>query len=406
MKQLRSIGLVLMVLSGSFATAAPGGSPGNRNPSRPPSRNGGFFIYDRGVPTLQREQIEADIEFFEGLQFELPLEASAALMRMVDASQTQVISGNQVNRNSLLVQFREIFGAEVQRSGTTVSGRSLLSWLKTRMQYVLPESKRLERDLVDLGRAQYPSSPLPPISQIATASSLPIDPVSATLVMYNAGAALYYTGKSQSRLVGLRVDGHGVVRVLSPRTGIVGIGEGLFKLPKGTPKTSLPARVYRLSTYFHEARHSDGSGRSLGFLHVRCQSGRLAGHHACDNNGNGPYSVGAVVSALFAWNCQALGCTPAEESAIIAETLDSQQRVIKQRSDGWGDPDGVSELNVMKSLSESYGRLCDEFGGPYCETARQYREKYEALLADRGGNRPASSGYSVEIWDAAPERVL
>jgi hypothetical protein len=52
----------------------------------------------------------------------------------------------------------------------------------------------------------------------------------------------------------------------------------------------------RAETLFHEARHSDGHGKTLGFLHAKCPSYHdYAGLPACDLSTNGPYTIGALM---------------------------------------------------------------------------------------------------------------
>lgn len=93
--------------------------------------------------------------------------------------------------------------------------------------------------------------------------------------MTNIGAVLYQTGKDMGDLYSFRMDGIGSVVVKSPRTGILKIGSIYFNELYEDDSMSASSlkfihSLYRMATLFHEARHSDGHGDSLGFFHVKC----------------------------------------------------------------------------------------------------------------------------------------
>lgn len=156
---------------------------------------------------------------------------------------------------------------------------------------------------------------------------------SAKVVMSNMGSALYLGGKTLGIVMGVRMKGIGRIPVTSPRTGVIMVGEGLFydgyfgsDIPKDSPVRS----GFRMATFFHEARHSDGNGKSLGFLHGLCPAGHdYAGLGACDRNLNGPYTVGALVQEHMAANCSS--CSEREREALRVFALESRSRIISQR---------------------------------------------------------------------------
>lgn len=168
-----------------------------------------------------------------------------------------------------------------------------------------------------------------------------------TTVMSNFGFSIYYHGKINGRIMVLNFEeSEGEVRpvyVSSPRVGIIRVGEGLFMSQKGFGDVdSFVNRVYRVVTLFHEARHSDGNGESLGFGHFICPiSHPYAGSHACDGNNNGPYSVGSSVLFEMMKNCQT--CTKREITILKSVFLDRRSRIL---------PANINEI-LIKAYNEN-----------------------------------------------------
>lgn len=156
-------------------------------------------------------------------------------------------------------------------------------------------------------------------------------------VMSNIGTAIYYSGKRSQRLLGLRIKRglfkYRTVEVNSPRVGILQIGEGLFSkkfMDNPKDKDSRVNSIIRLTTLLHEARHSDGAGKNLGFLHIPCPIGHdYAGLKACDFSLNGAYSVGAQAMKEFLKNCD--DCEEDEKEILRLRILENKNRVIKKR---------------------------------------------------------------------------
>jgi hypothetical protein len=162
------------------------------------------------------------------------------------------------------------------------------------------------------------------------------------VVMLNIGTGLYYGGKQSSSVLGMKVSKGFFkkaerVNVESPRTGIIQIGEGLFS-PQLTINSKKPDAIansiFRLGTLFHEARHSDGNGESLGFLHITCPKGHTyEGQAACDENLNGPYMVGALMLAEMTRSCGE-NCTEKETETLKVMIADSLSRVLQTTHKG------------------------------------------------------------------------
>jgi hypothetical protein len=153
------------------------------------------------------------------------------------------------------------------------------------------------------------------------------------VIMSNVGTAIYIAGKSMNETLGLTLDVmkdtfSNIIPVFSPRVGIVKIGRGFLKDNESFyERTSLQKRFFRISSYFHEARHSDGRKKSLGFLHVPCPKYHdYAGKLACDNNLNGPYSIGGQFLKEIIKNCRR--CSMRELEVLKLVMLDSFSRVI------------------------------------------------------------------------------
>jgi hypothetical protein len=216
---------------------------------------------------------------------------------------------------------------------TDASGSSLAAWLGDRIHYLVGEEFQISAETLKIleSHYNYPNATLLPVverpSQVPGAAGSKM-----RTVMLNMTAAFYLAGKTQGSLLGAKINGIGVIPVTSPRVGILKIGEGLFSAPgkymQSFTPDSLARRNYRLATLFHEARHSDGNGKSMGFLHTICPEGHeFAGYSACDRNLNGPYTVGGLVGRATVESCK--DCSPAEKDALKLATLDSFSRVIK-----------------------------------------------------------------------------
>lgn len=279
-----------------------------------------------------------------------------------------------------------------------VNAGTMSQWLADRVQYIIGENTDLEKVLVPISERHSYENPrvLPDLERApARPAAVPTSDKpkgKAVVVMSNIGAAIYYFGKTKSILVGMKIPGAETATISSPRTGIIQIGQGHFMalLKKlGLSDTNIESEGYtlfRLGTFFHEARHSDGNGKSLGFLHALCPEGHnFANLNACDRNLNGPYSVGALVVRSFAANCAS--CSAAEKEALKLEALDSFNRVIK-------------ETKRPRSSSDAYTQQV-------CDSLRDLNRRLTTPIElPEMCNAPASSDGDVvksTFWDARPE---
>jgi hypothetical protein len=142
---------------------------------------------------------------------------------------------------------------------------------------------------------------------------------------------VYYAAKQAKQLFSLELGGIGTVPFKSPRAGLLEIGPGLFPDLQGHKVQNILLDVYRASTLFHEARHSDGHGKTLGFFHATCPSWHdYAGKPACDASTNGPYTIGAMVMKNLAAQCTSQ-CTELTKRALQSLYLDVAGRALSVR---------------------------------------------------------------------------
>lgn len=244
----------------------------------------------------------------------------------------------------------------------------LVDWLSQRVRYIVEDSELSDFKLNTIKKnVAYPY----PNSLPALEVSSKLHQEKGVTVMSNIGAAFYYLGKVTKELLQLNLRlgffQYKKIDITSPRVGILKIGEGLFlprlDINRENPK-AISNSLNRLSTLFHEARHSDGHGEGLGFFHSPCPINHsYAGQMACDKNLNGPYAIGAQVLREFAKNCDT--CSVSEREQMKLSFLDSQSRIITQTkklifsSEQQGLLDAIDEAleDIMNKLAS---HLSDE----------------------------------------------
>ena len=224
---------------------------------------------------------------------------------------------------------------------TKISSSQLKQWLSSRMKTVISEKTDIEKAVRIVGRAAFYQNgglmpdidaPIPTPTPKPTPANGSAKPASKPMVvMSNMGTAIYMYGKQNAKLLGIQTSDGKVLPIKTPRDGLVQIGEGLFheRLRVNPERVDLPAnRLSRLSTYFHEARHSDGNGKSLGFAHAMCPVGHAyQGYYACEKNLNGPYTIGAKVLKKLTEACA--DCSAKEKTTLQMIQADSLSRVLK-----------------------------------------------------------------------------
>jgi hypothetical protein len=276
-----------------------------------------------------------------------------------------------------------------------LSAQSLEGGLGERVQFIVSESVDFDKDTTRLPVSFAFENPglLPELSSPKKISNLftPGIPENAlaqsgvSTVMQNLGAEIYMTAKASGSLLGLQVPGIGVVPVTSPRTGVIQIGSGMFQLNPGVAglDSSSPAlALFRLMVLFHEARHSDGNGRSVGFVHAFCPLGHdYEGSASCDLALNGAYALGAKVIRNLAASCP--NCSTAERESLKLQALDSFSRLLKEG---------------QRYVNQGHDQvLCQSIARSHAPVTAEDREYCNLLLSKPIEMVKASN------WDARPE---
>jgi hypothetical protein len=203
-----------------------------------------------------------------------------------------------------------------------LSGPSLMAYLSARVRYVVGESfdykNSTQNSRVSDWRLNRQAALVDP-TQLAQAQT----------VMWNLGSFLYLGAKENKEQVQLAL---GFLRlwVQSPRIAVVQVGEGMFDANAidGVPLDATSNSFLRLATFFHEGRHSDGSGANAAFPHAICPSGDYKDLYACENNSNGPYAVQVTLMRYFYNACQTQGCSQTELTGLTLSIADHQQRIL------------------------------------------------------------------------------
>jgi hypothetical protein len=226
-------------------------------------------------------------------------------------------------------------------------GQNLHNWLLNRVRYIVGESFKLDEPNIVAGPYdRFPNTPIPDAFKAIAADSGGVK-----TVMTNIGGALYLVGKSQKALYGVKFDGE-TVYAKGPRIGLLQVGEGLFLQRFLLNPNPLAASnsISRLGTLFHEARHSDGNGKSTGFLHFTCPAGHpYATYAACEASANGSYTVGGLSERHMLANCTS--CDKKEQGALAAKVADSFNRIIKI---SLAAADLANQINQLKTIQAQY----------------------------------------------------
>ena len=244
----------------------------------------------------------------------------------------------------------------------TLNSETATKWLNDRVNYVISENafslfNLFIRKVIKVERqnVEFPNKTAIPYSLDNFQESEDSNNQHGMVVMSNIGSALYSGGKSKGQINQIKIPRGFLksaekVSITSPRAGIIQIGEGLFNqgLMINREKTdALSNSIFRLGTFFHEARHSDGNGASLGFMHRICPEGHdYEGQPACDENLNGPYTIGAAMMIEMTKSCKAQSaCTDAEVQTLKMVILDSINRrlLITHKNEKATDWDATPE---------------------------------------------------------------
>lgn len=246
---------------------------------------------------------------------------------------------NIINRDLDLLenfQFRDQADLKTLRvlGMSNLNAMTANEWLNDRVKYVVEEKISLKKLLyVELKNIDYPNSEsqLLPSAGAATSNQ----DISSFITMTNIGAEAYIQGKAGHKLYGMKISQARPkkairIRIDSPRAGVLQIGAGLFSPELSINRidpNAISNSIFRLSFFFHEARHSDGKGASLGFTHSVCPSGHdYEDEMACDESLNGSYSVGAVMAREMMLACKD-NCSERDKEMLKIFIIDNYNRI-------------------------------------------------------------------------------
>jgi len=240
-----------------------------------------------------------------------------------------------------------------------VSGQTLEAWLAKRVFFILDEAHPVNQSVVGTlaSDVEYDAY----YDAMATVSLNPGE-VKIGKIMENIGTALYRMGKDMGDLYSFRIDGVGKIAVNTPRVGILQIGPLYFNQVIEDDELPVESLLFikslnRLSTLFHEARHSDGLGKSLGFPHVRCPKGHAYENKmACDLPSNGSYRIGAMILDSAQKGCEK--CSEGQKDALKILRNDSLHRILSE----YDERKKVEALYIENEICE-----LNVFSGDSCE---------------------------------------
>lgn len=235
---------------------------------------------------------------------------------------------------------------------TPLNTPNLEKWLADRAQYIVEENFDLNANVQIINRPIfYPKTPMPRSSRPTRLTDIDVNNEGHVIktVMSNLGVALYLDGKEAGDFRALNIPGVGVVDVLSPRAGIFRIGALLFqRISQFGATESMAHTLYRLKTYFHEGRHTDGNGTSLGFLHAVCPPDHdYEGFTSCDKRTNGSYAVASAFLNVAIPACNS--CSPLQKEALRVYQIDSNSRILTF----YKAPAAIDEVTTETTATET-----------------------------------------------------
>lgn len=229
------------------------------------------------------------------------------------------------------------------------NGNSLLQWFAQRVKHIFGQSYDWKASFKTYtptsgAKFSYPAPEVEPddsekdvyVSAATTDGFYSFDRTKSgniQIIASNFGIDAYLKAKKMLAIAGVDLPGLGFFPVNSPRDGLIKTGPAMFKAStrldsSGSRNIETAAhRILRMSYLFHEARHSDGNGKTLGFLHIKCPPGHpLAGNEVCERSTNGPYSIGGWTLKFLAEFCKE--CDAAEKEGLRLLALENFSRVI------------------------------------------------------------------------------
>jgi hypothetical protein len=278
------------------------------------------------------------------------------------------------------------------------------------VNFIVDENMKLDSSTISdaNGSYNYPNDSADQQPTIEKPTKTPDGDSTVHTMMLNIGGGLYYGGKTDGALFQIAIPGIGKEEITSPRIGMIQVGAGLFGLffaaDQGkdplTLVDTMPYVAERISTLIHEARHSDGNGKSLGFFHATCPDSMkdYGGYAACDRNLNGPYQIETTFLNSLAQSCPT--CSTGDILAIKLVAADTAKRQIVSTPDANDNSQGMIEaLQAELDYCKIVGSLPVAIpnGAINCADTASIQAQITALQSG-GATSTAST-----MWDPTPE---
>jgi len=205
-------------------------------------------------------------------------------------------------------------------------------WFEKRVNYIIPNTQKLK---TTFSNEDY-SYPYP-----LELDSKELDLIQETQIsmslMSNLGAELYVQGKKKKKLLSIDLSSHfsdlDNLSVTSPRVGLVSISSQFFSKEFYISETGTGEadHISMIAFLIHEARHSDGHDKELGFPHTLCpESSDYSGLKVCDQSYNGAYGVSASVLLELTKECR--DCSEIDSEVLKLMYFDFKQRIINDNA--------------------------------------------------------------------------
>lgn len=287
------------------------------------------IIVSKKVKKSQRELIENDLEVLKNLKFVNPEEETLKILEL--SSLTGDSATKWLNDRVSYIVHEKALSLMSLLLKTTVYTASKNVTYPNNTSLVLRHDE-IEKQFIKLDDGVDTDL------EKSLEENNKFDKSKSYTVMSNIGTGLYMSGKQSHVQYGMKISRGFLkskihVEIESPRTGIIQIGEGLFAKELAVNQSDAKAlsnSVDRLATFFHEARHSDGNGESLGFGHAKCPATHdYANEYACDSSTNGSYKVGFLM--LLELTKAALSTnqlTPRDLEVLKLQLIDNATRFL------------------------------------------------------------------------------
>ncbi|MEM4258071.1 MAG: hypothetical protein QXL17_02825 [Candidatus Thermoplasmatota archaeon] len=199
-----------------------------------------------------------------------------------------------------------------------VTSEVLFKWLHTRIKILIHGSQLEDKKIsfVVVNENAVATNPTLPFNEQIPSedqqTKLHSHEKESKLMAFNLGTLVYQTGKLSNIILGIKIN-NTVYPANSPRVGVIILNEDFFNnnpFPQDVAWDSRIRTIYRIALLFHEARHSDGNGETLGFMHAVCPTKDLS----CDRNINGPNMIAAAITKFLSENCT--NCTTNEKDNL------------------------------------------------------------------------------------------